>query len=75
MKITKFIVYGPIMNRYHLFVDGQYYAAKLRNQSELDIEDDSKAICTEMCPAFKTGGSKGDPLSREKRKPQTFPHH
>ena len=38
MKITKFIVYGPIMNRYHLFEDGQYYAAKLRNQSELDID-------------------------------------
>ena len=26
------------MNRYHLFVDGQYYAAKLRNRSELDID-------------------------------------
>ena len=38
MKITKFIVYGPILNRYHLFVDGNYYAAKLRNRSELDID-------------------------------------
>ena len=27
MKITKFIVYGPTLNRYHFFVDGQYYAA------------------------------------------------
>ena len=26
------------MNRYHLFVDGQYYAAKLRNRFELDID-------------------------------------
>ena len=30
MKITKFIVYGPIMNRYHLFVDGQYEATLLQ---------------------------------------------
>ena len=31
MQITDFIVYGPVCNQYHLFVDGNYFIAKSRH--------------------------------------------
>ena len=70
------------MNRYHLFVDGQYYAAKLRNRSELDIDPWTnqpkmipKHYAQRCVQPLRLVDRKGDPPSREKRKPQTFPHH
>ena len=30
MQVTDFIVYGPVCNQYHLFVDGNYFVAKSR---------------------------------------------
>ena len=28
VTITAFIAYGPVQNRFHLFLDGEYFAAK-----------------------------------------------
>ena len=39
MTITSFILYGPVENKYHIFVDGTYYAARVTAQSTIEVDD------------------------------------
>ena len=47
MKVTQFILYGPINDRYYMFVDGTYYAAKSAGRR---IEYDEWTLQPKMIP-------------------------
>ena len=39
MTITSFMLYGPMENKYHIFVDGTYYGARVTAQSTIEVDD------------------------------------
>ena len=41
MKVSQFILYGPVEGEYHVFVNGTYYIAKTRH-GQVEVDDWTK---------------------------------
>ena len=39
MTITSFVMYGPVENKYHFFVDDTYYAARVTAWLSIEVDD------------------------------------
>ena len=51
MKITHFILYGPVLGKYYIFVDGHYFVAKTKTRGR-EIDLDSWTRKEKMIPKY-----------------------